>query len=132
MEYMPQDKTIGSLTDDELYEIALDPETLKTIEAVIKENQQFKDMTFIQLNDSKEFQQALKEYRLKNLPQKRNEVLELELETLRSISPKNHVKPNNKLAKKITKNIISEGEVGLVINNKKSKKDVITMTLASF
>ena len=63
-----KDKDISNLTDNELQEIALDPETFKVMDAVIRENPQFKDMTFTQLNKSRAFQQALKEYQLNNQP----------------------------------------------------------------
>ena len=60
------DKNIGSLTDNELHDIALDPDTFKAMDAVVRDNPQFKDMTFIQLSESRAFQQALKEYKLNN------------------------------------------------------------------
>ena len=129
---MPQDKVIRTLTDEELYEIALDPETLKTIEAVIKENPQFDEMTFKQLQNSNEFQTALKEYRIKNPPALRNIEVSETMEVLKSVIPKNHIKPNNKLANKMTKDIISEGEVSLIISNKKSKKEVFTKVMLDY
>jgi len=127
----PQVKTISILTDEELYEIALDPETLKTIEAVIKENPQFNNMTFLQLQTSKEFQKALKEYRIKNPPTLNTEMSET-LEVLKSVIPKNHIKPNNKLANKMTKDIISEGEISLIVSNKHAKKEVFTKVMLDY
>ena len=41
---------------------------LKEIEAVVKDNPQFKDMNFIQLKDNADFQQALKKHRQSNPP----------------------------------------------------------------
>jgi len=125
-----QHKAIGNLTDnDDLREIALDLETFKATEAIIKANPQFKDMTFMQLHESKEFQQALKEYRASN-PAK-PELLE-DIEELKSISPKNHIKPNNKLANKITKDIISEGEFNLAVSSKNAKKEVFTKVMLDY
>lgn len=55
-----------NLTDNELQEISLDPDTFKAIDTVVQNNPQFKDMTFTQLKESREFQQALKEYKVSN------------------------------------------------------------------
>lgn len=128
-----QDETISKLTSKELQEIALDPETLKAMEAVIKDNPKFKDMSFfIQLKDNEEFQQALNEYKLNNPATSISpEALEA-IEVLKSIIPKNHVKPNNKLAKKITKDIVSEGEIELIVSGKNAKREVFTKVMLDY
>ena len=92
----------------------------KAIELIKRENLAFKDIPFERLKNNKDFQQALKEYMLKNPPKPPT------LEVLKSIIPKNHIKPNNKLANSMTKNIVDEGEFNLIISDRKSKKEVFT------
>ena len=93
------------------------------IEIVRNENLEFQKYSFEQLKNIEEFQQALKEYLAENVPSP--SVLEI----LKSIIPKIHIKPNNKLANKITKDIVDEGEFGLVISGKKAKKEVLTKVM---
>ena len=105
----------------------LDPATLKTIEAVIKENPQFEDVPFIKLNKNKKFQQALREYALKNS-------IELSSpEVLKSVVPKKHTKPNNKLANTISKEpMIGEGTIELVVSSKQARNEVRTKVMLEF
>jgi len=106
----------------------IDSETLSAIEAIVTANPQFKDMNFVQLNRNLEFRQKLKEYRLNNpLPENAGTI-----EVLKSVIPKNHVKPNNKLANKITKDIVEEGEFSLVVSGKKAKKEVFTKVMLAY
>jgi hypothetical protein len=133
-----QDNLVNSVKDERSYEMAAeiqpeiinsaDTDTLNAIKAVVKDNPQFKDMTFTQLDESKEFQQKLKEYR-KNNPLPVNAET---MEVLKSVIPKRHVKPNNKLANKITKNLVDEGEIELIVSNKKAKKEVFTKVMLAY
>lgn len=54
------------------------------------------------------------------------------LDVLKSVVPRNHVKPNNKLANKITKNLVNEGEIELIVSNKRSKKEVTTKVMLAY
>jgi hypothetical protein len=116
------------MTDEELkemYDVALESETLKTIEAIIKENPKFKDMTFIQLNDSDEFKQALKEYRIK-IPMPLTEAETSEIESLISIIPKTFAIPNNKLSNEMNKEFVNRGDITLGVMNVGKKNEVRT------
>jgi hypothetical protein len=131
-----QENLIKAVKNETLYEIASEPEIINSIDAdtmgaikvIVKDNPQFKDMTFTQLDESKEFQQKLKEYRLNSpLPKKAGT-----MEVLKSVIPKNHVKANNKLANKITKKIVDEGEFSLVVSGRKAKKEVFTKVMLAY
>ena len=95
------------------------------VETLRNENPTFQEYSFEQLKDIDEFQQALKEYLAKNIPSPSVSVLEI----LNSIIPKTHVKPNNKLANKITKDIVDEGVFDLVVSGKKAKNEVLTKVM---
>ena len=126
-ETMPNDKIIGNLTDDELYKISLDqdPEIFNTIENVIKENPEFKEMTFIQLKNNKKFQKALKEYRIKNPLTIKPEVSD-SIEMLHSIIPENFYITNNKLSNEMTKDFINKGNIELAVINSSQKGEIFT------
>jgi hypothetical protein len=136
---IPQETLVGATKDETLYEIASEPEilepkmpeTLRAIEAVVKDNPQFKDMNFIQLNKNEEFQQKLKAYIIKNPSATISEV-PTTIEVLKSVIPQKHIKPNNKLANKITKDIVDEGEFNLIISSKKAKKEVFTKVMLAY
>ena len=55
-----------------------------------------------------------------------------EIELLRSIIPKKHIKPNNKLANKITKDVVDEGEFNLIVSSDKARKEVYTKVMLSY
>jgi hypothetical protein len=95
----------------------------KFIESLITENPELKKLSLIELKDNPKFQQALQEYLIKNTTSTSA------LDILKSIIPKNHIKPNNKLANKMTKNIVDEGEFDLVVSGKKAKKEVLTKVM---
>jgi hypothetical protein len=98
------------------------------METVVEANPQFKDMTFSQLGRNLEFRKKLKEYILNNqLPENAGT-----MEILKSVIPKKHIKPNNKLANKITKDIVDEGEFNLVVSGTKAKKEVFTKVLLAY
>lgn len=98
----------------------------KFIENLITENPELKKLSLIELKDNPKFQQALQEYLVKN------HLSTPTLDVLKSIIPKNHVKPNNKLANKITKGIVDEGEFDLVVSGKKAKKEVFTKVMLTY
>lgn len=132
-----QETFIKAVKGEQLYEMAVDiqPEilnadtdTLNAIKAVVKDNPQFKDMTFTQLDESEEFQQKLKQYRANNPLSSNTGTIEI----LKSVIPKKHVKPNNKLANKITKDIVDEGEFSLIVSGKKAKKEVFTKVMLAY
>ena len=63
----------------------------------------------------------------------------LTAETVRATLPrligttaKNYYMPNNKLAKSMTKDVIDNGELPLVVSGKKAKKEVVTRCLLSY
>ena len=93
------------------------------IETLITEKPEFKNMSLIELKDDPKFQQSLKEYLAKN-PH-----TQFVVRRLKSIIPENHIKPNNKLANKITKDIVDEGEFNLVVSGKKAKQEVLTKVM---
>jgi len=136
MEKISQENLIKAVKNETLYEIASEPEiinsidvdTISAIKVIVKDNPQFKDMTFTQLDESKEFQQKLKEYRL-NSPLPKNAGT---MEILKSVIPKNHVKANNKLANKITKDIVNEGEFNLIVSSGRAKKEVFTKVMLAY
>ena len=138
---MPQDKFIEDLSNEERhledYKELLPgviEETVTTVKATIdeaievlkKNNPHFRNIPFAELKNNKDFQDALKEYMQKNPPTPPT------LEILKSIVPVNHIKPNNKLAKKMTKDIISEGEIGLIVSGKNAKKEVFTKVMLDY
>jgi len=132
---IPQETLIETIKGEELYEIAPEPESLNTLDAetlafieAIKANPQFKDMTFTQLSRNLEFRQKLKKYKLNNSSSENAGTIEI----LKSVIPKKHVKPNNKLANKITKNIVDEGEFNLIVSGKKAKKEVFTKVMLAY
>lgn len=102
----------------------------EAIEAVKKNNPEFKNMNLAQLKKSSAFQQALKEYMTKNTTIQ-TEISDT-IKTLKSIVPKTHIKPNNKLANKITKDIAETSEIELVVSNKKAKKEVSTKVMLNY
>ena len=53
-------------------------------------------------------------------------------ETLKSVLPKNHVKPNNKLANEITRDFINEGEIELRVSRKGAKKEITTKAILTY
>ena len=93
------------------------------IETLIIEKPEFKNMSLIELKDDPKFQQALKEY-LANNPHTQSVI-----GILKSIIPEKHIKPNNKLANKITKDIVDKGKFDLVVSGKKAKKEVLTKVM---
>ena len=133
-----QKTLIKAAKGEQLYEVAMeiqpellnsaDIDTLNAIKTIVKDNPQFKAMTFTQLDESKEFQLKLKEYRLNNSLPENAETIEV----LKSVIPKNHVKPNNKLANKITKDIVDEGEFNLIVSSGKAKKEVYTKVMLAY
>lgn len=128
-----QDKLIKTLKDEILYEMAAESEPIQfpaaieedifksAIEAVIKEKPEWKKMNLMQLKDNDEFQKIFKAYLSRNQSGT--------IEVLKSVIPKRHVKPNNKLTNKMTKNIVDEGEFDLVVSGKKAKKEVCTKVI---
>jgi len=95
----------------------------EAVRNLIKDNPNFRGIPFEQLKNMEEFQQALKEYiNKKPLPMS-------VLEILKSIIPKVHVKANNKLANKMTKDIVDKGKFNLVVSGKKAKKEVLTKVM---
>jgi len=138
MENIFQKTLIKAAKGEQLYEVAMeiqpellnsaDIDTLNAIKTIVKDNPQFKAMTFTQLDESKEFQLKLKEYRLNNSLPENAETIEV----LKSVIPKNHVKPNNKLANKITKDIVDEGEFNLIVSSGKAKKEVYTKVMLAY
>jgi len=133
---IPQKTLIKAVKGEELYEMAsestheidTDIFTSDAMEAVVKANPQFKDMTFVQLIRNLEFRRKLKEYRLNNpLPENSGT-----MDVLKSVLPKNHVKPNNKLANKMTKDIVDKGEFNLAVSGRKAKKEVFTKVMLAY
>ena len=133
---IPQETIIEAIKGEGLYETVSESELLEseetyslwTIETVVANNPQFKDMTFSQLGQNLEFRKKLKEYTLNNpLPENAGAI-----EILKSVIPKKHVKPNNKLANKITKDIVDEGEFSLIVSGKKAKKEVFTKVMLAY
>ena len=132
-----QETLIGAMKGEELYEMTSESEQLPldeivftsdVIESVVKANPQFKDMTFVQLIKNFEFRKKYKEYRLNNpLPENAGTI-----EILKSVIPKKHVKPNNKLANKITKDIVDEGEFNLIVSSGKAKREVFTRVMLAY
>lgn len=57
---------------------------------------------------------------------------ETSLEILKTIIPKKHIKSNNKLANRITKDLLNQGETALVVSSKKSKREVTTKVMLAF
>ena len=55
-----------------------------------------------------------------------------DLERLNSVIPKNHIKPNNKLANTITKSLVEESEIDLIISDRKAKKEVTTKVMLNY
>jgi hypothetical protein len=53
-----------TLNKNEDLTIIFNTSSAEEIEAVLESNPQFRDMNFIQLKDDKDFQQALKDYKL--------------------------------------------------------------------
>ena len=98
----------------------------EAIETVREENPNFREIPLAQLKNNAEFQQALKDYLTKNPP------APPKLELLNSIIPSKHIKPVNKLANNITKNIIDMGELTLGVSNRNSKKDVTTKVILAY
>lgn len=52
-----------------------------------------------------------------------------QLVPLKSITPKNHVKPNNKLANEISKDFLNAGEIELRVSKLKAKKEITTKAM---
>lgn len=128
-----QDETINNLTDEELQEIMSDTDILKiAIESVIKEKPEWEKMSLMELKDNDEFQQIFKAYIIKKQPVSIKTDSPETIEVLKSVIPKNHIKPNNKLANKMTKGIISEGEIELIVSGKKAKKEVFTKVMLDY
>ena len=120
-----EDKTIFNSEASEEFQPVLpaDEKTLnKIIDGLLTENPKFKDMTFTELKNNREFQQATKEYLAKNPSLSRS------LEALKSVLPLFHVKPNNKLANKIG-SLVNEGEVELIVSGKKAKNETTTKVM---
>lgn len=132
----PQETLIKAVKDERLYEIASEPKllestevyTLDDIEAVVKANPQFKDLSITQLGRNLEFRQKLTKYRLDNpLPENTGKI-----EILKSVIPKKYVKPNNKLSNKVTKDIVDKGEFNLIVSGSKAKKEVFTKVMLAY
>jgi len=126
---------IKAVKGEQLYEIAAeDPELseseaiLEAMEAVVRANPQFKDKTLIQLKRNLEFRKKVKEYRLNNPLSANAEAIEI----LKSVIPEKYIKPNNKLANKITKDIVDEGAFNLIISDNKAKKEVSTKVMLAY
>ena len=133
-----QETLIKAVKGKQLYEIATeiqpeilnstDADTMSAMDAVVKDNPQFWDMNFTQLSQNLEFLQKLKEYRLNNpLPANAGTI-----EILKSVIPNKHVKPNNKLANKITKDIVDDGLFELKVSGNKAKKEVFTKIMLNY
>jgi hypothetical protein len=122
------------MENEKLYEIAKEPKLIKSkeiytlydVEAVVEANPQFKDFSITQLGHNVDFMQKLEEYRLNN-PSNAEAI-----EILKSVIPKKHVKPNNKLANKITKDIVDDGEFNLIVSGNKAKKEVTTKIMLNY
>jgi hypothetical protein len=102
----------------------------EAIKTVKKENPAFKNLSLAQLKENLAFQKSLKEYMTKNPPIQPE--IQDTIKTLKSILPKIHVKPNNKLANKITKELVDSREIELIVSNKKSKKEVATKVIFDY
>ena len=111
------DKVQKAVTDN--FKIAMS----NAVETIRSENPDFQKYSFEQLKNDDKFNQALKEYLIKNPPH--TSVLEI----LKSVIPKSHIKPNNKLANKITKDIVDEGQIDLIVSGKKAKKEILTKVM---
>jgi len=137
------EKLIDNLTDEELellmsrnekiWDDIISIKAYRAEVAAIKEmNPVFKDKTLKQLNDDTDFQQALKDYRA-NYPAP---VIILEPEeikaVLKSIIPQKHIKPINKLANTITKDIIDKGQIDLIVSGKNSKREIYTKVMLEY
>jgi len=70
--------------------------------------------------------QSLSELSVKNTTKEKS------LEILRSIVPQTHIKPNNKLANTLTKNLIDGEGTDLKVNDKKAKNQVITKVMLNY
>lgn len=123
-----QETFIKAVKGEQLYEMASEADMLDAMEAVVKANPQFKDKTFVQLKRNLEFRKKLKEYKLNNPLSANEEAIEI----LKSVIPEKHVKPNNKLANKITKDIVDEGEFNLIVSSSKAKKEVFTKVMLAY
>ena len=93
------------------------------IENLIAAKPELKNLSLMELKENQTFQKELNEYLAKN-PSHASA-----LYILKSVIPKNHIKPNNKLANKITKDIVDKGEFDLVVSGKKAKKEVLTKVM---
>jgi len=131
-----QEPLIKAVKGEQLYEMATEePELsesesiLEAMEAVVKANPQFKNKTLIQLKRNLEFRRKVKEYRLNNPLSANAEAIEI----LKSVIPKKHVKPNNKLANTITdEDIIDDGAFSLIVSPKNAKKEVATKVMLAY
>jgi hypothetical protein len=99
--------------------------SLETIEAVLKNNPQFWGMTLIQLNESAQFKEAVKEYN-KNNPLQFTESEVSEVESLISKIPKTYAITNNKLSNEMTKEFVNRGSISLGVMNIDKKNEVRT------
>jgi len=104
-------------------------EVLKIMEE-LSCNPKFKDKTFKEAIESKEFDEALK----KSLGNKCNvDTNTNEIELLKSIIPKNFYITNNKLSNEMTKDFLDKGEQELIVIRSTPKKgDIITYNTLTY
>lgn len=101
---------------------------LTDMEEIIKNNPHLTNITVDEANATNDLQKIFELLEEKYS----SAIASKDIELLRSILPKKHTKPNNKLANKITKNLMNEGTIELVINNKKAKKEVTTKVMLNY
>ena len=115
------EKLIDGLTDEEIEFLKSQDDIVSGIKAysaaaeAIKEmNPAFRGKTLSQLNDNKDFQQALKEYRLNNPS---TTTAQGKIEALKSIIPTTFAITNNKLSNEIIKEFLNQGEKPFAVMN---------------
>ena len=128
IEFLTEHQEIDEILDDIKSSIK---DYSAQVEAIKQINPKFEGKTLKQLKNDKEFQQALKEYRATYPSAEITEQGKIE-EVLKSIIPKKHIKPVNKLANTITKDLVDKGEFDLVISNKRSRREVFTKVMLAY
>jgi hypothetical protein len=102
---------------------------LTDMEELIKNNPSLKNMT---LDEAAETNELHKIFEILKERYTSSASASKDVELLKSVLPKIHVKPNNKLANKITKDFGDTKEIELIVSNKKAKKEVTTKVMLNY